>query len=322
MKKQYISDLAPGSPCDSLFVAKNKKLFDFRNKPGQFLSVVLRDRDGEVDAKAWDNGPALGKKFEDGDVIHAQGRVESFNKSMQVVLITLRRCKPEEYEIEDFLPRTPKDIDQLIATIHAAIDAMSNQHLRQLLNAFYRDEAFLEEFKRAPAAKTLHHAYIGGLAEHFCAVLIMAKALCENYPQIDADLLMTGVLLHDLGKLRELRQSTMVDYTDAGRLLGHIYIGAEMAEQKMAAIEGFPDDLRMRVVHMILSHHGTREFGAVALPATPEAVALHLVENADAQMHQVFRLTSAVKDPAQVWTEYDRLHQRHYFTGRGKLTLE
>ncbi len=323
MKKQFVSELEPGLSCDSVFVARDKQMRESRNKPGtQYLHVMLRDRDGEIMGRIWDNAVSLASRFEEGDLIAVEGEVVEYNKALQVNIATLKRVSPEQLDLADFVPCTPKEVDALIANIHATIDSLTSRPLRALLDAFYRNEAFLIRFRRAPAAKTLHHAYLGGLAEHFCAVLVLAEALCKVYPQLSRDLLVTGVLLHDIGKLHELRQGMTFDYTDNGRLLGHIFIGAQMVNDAMRELEDFPPELSLRVTHMILSHHGTREFGAVVLPATPEAIALHLIENADAQMQQVFRLIDLAKPHDAPWTEFNRLHQRYFATGRAPLVVE
>jgi 3'-5' exoribonuclease len=316
LKSQYVRDLTVGQMVDSAFLAKNKRMADFRNKPGQFLVVTLGDVSGVIDAKVWNNAHALAERFADGDIVHVKGKVEAYNGSLQLIVQTLRRCQEGEYDWAHFIRSTERDSDGLVEEVEHRIAQMNNPYLKQLLRSFFDDPIFAAEFFQAPAAKDMHHAYVGGLSEHVVNVLHIARAVTHIYPQIDADLLTTGIILHDIGKLRELSGGAVVGYTDEGKLIGHVTIGAMMVEEKMNAIPNFPADLRMRVTHMILSHHGVLEYGAPVLPKTLEAVALHYVENMDAQINHCLNLIEATKD--QTWTEFDRRFGRQFYAGRNR----
>jgi 3'-5' exoribonuclease len=317
-KSQYIRDFVNGQMVDSQFLAKSKRFADFRNKPGQYLNLVLSDSSGDVDAKIWDNAVPLSEKFAEGDVVHVKGRVGVYNNMLQLTVSTLRRCQPHEYDLTHFVRSTDRDADGLVEQIENRIEQMQNPFLKQLLKSFFDDPLFSASFFESPAAKDMHHAYVGGLVEHIVNALHVARVVTHLYPQIDADLLTTGIILHDIGKLRELSSGAVVNYTDEGKLLGHVVIGAMMVEEKMNAIPNFPTELRMRVSHMILSHHGVLEYGSPVVPKTLEAIALHHIENMDAQINHCLQATMAAGD--QTWSEYDKRWGRQFYAGRGETS--
>jgi len=318
-KKQFVSDLTAGDKVETIFLLTEKKLLDFKNKPGQFLSVTLADRTGSVEGKVWENAPDVFGRINEGDLLYVVGRLETFRDVPQLKIETLETADASQVDIEDFVPKTGKDIGQLKAAVLRCVQQFTNPYLKRLVASFFEDEAFLERFSTAPAAKALHHAYVGGLIEHVVEIIELCEPMLRLYPQIDRDLLMTGVLLHDIGKVRELSCGFRTDYTDEGRLIGHISIGYEMVHDKIRAIEGFPESLRLRVLHMMLSHHGTYEFGSPRRPKTIEAQALHLVENLDAQLKGFVQAIEAVKDPSRRWTDFDRRFERYLYTGHGDV---
>lgn len=315
-KSQFIRDFVNGQIVDSQFLAKSKRLAEFRHKPGQYLNLVLSDASGDIDAKVWDNAVPLAEKFDEGDIVHVKGRVTAYNNMLQINVTTLRRCQPHEYDLSHFVRSTDRDTDGLVEQIQSRIEQMQNPFLKQLLKSFFDDPQFSASFFASPAAKDMHHAYMGGLAEHVVNALHIARAVTHLYPQIDADLLTAGILLHDIGKLRELSGGAMVNYTDEGKLLGHVVIGAMMVEAKMNAIPDFPAELRMRVSHMILSHHGVLEYGSPVVPKTLEAIALHHIENMDAQINHCLQAMMAAGD--QTWSEYDKKWGRQFYVGRSE----
>lgn len=315
MANSQISAWTDGDEVDAHVVVKRKRLQPFRNKPGQYLSLTLSDASGQIEARVWEEGETVAASFEEGDVVSIRGKIERFQDQLQLKVSSIQRTPSEEVVSEQFLPPCRRETEPLEQALLAAIESVEDEHLRRLLEAFYGAPEFMERFRRAPAAVRLHHAYVGGLLEHTVEVISLLEVICEHYPDINRDLVMTGALLHDIGKLEELTATTMFDYTDAGRLLGHIAISDRLVCEAMDAIEGFPEHTRLMVRHIILSHHGSRELGSPEPPKTLEAMALHQVENADAQVNRVWQTITKHRDGKTQWTDWDRLMDRHFYLG-------
>jgi 3'-5' exoribonuclease len=310
-----ISAWGDGDQIEAHVVVKRKRLQPFRNKPGQYLSLTLSDASGQIEARVWEQGETVAAGFDEGDVVSVSGNVERFQDQLQLRVSAIERVAPEEVASEQFLPPCRRDIEPLEQVLVATIESIQDQYLRSLLDTFYGDPEFMERLRGAPAAVRLHHAYRGGLLEHIVEVVSLLEVICEHYPDINRDLVMTGALLHDLGKLEELTATTMFDYTDVGRLLGHIAISDRLVCEAMDAIEGFPEQTRLMVRHIILSHHGSREMGSPEPPKTLEAMALHQIENADAQVNRVWQTITKHRDGKAHWTDWDRLMERQFYLG-------
>ena len=315
MAKQFVNELQEGEQVDSVFVAKNKRLLEFKSKPGHYLSIMLSDRTGEVPARAWDNAEELAITFEEGDTVAVQGRAELYQGALQVIISQISQQSVSQLELGDFLAETPLDRDQLWSQLTEAIESVEDPHLRQLLSLFFDDPELAGKFRNAPAAKDMHHAYLGGLLEHTVGVISLCQRVAELWQQIDRDLLITGALLHDVGKLDELQYQQTIEYSDSGRLIGHILLGEQMVCQRMDQIEGFPEQLKLQLRHLIISHHGEPEFGAAIEPVTMEAFALHYADNLDAKLNHFQKMVGQRTDPSQVWTDYDRFLKRQLFSG-------
>lgn len=271
-----------------------------------FLSMTLGDRTGTIDAKMWDNVKAVQETFETGDFIEVRGKMQVYNRHHQVIVHKVT-VKPEsEVSLADFLPHTDRDVDQLYAHILSTLRGFSNPHLKRLMLGIFRDPEFEKRFKRAPAAKANHHAKLGGLVEHVASVLRLAKAVAANYAYIDFDLLACGTLLHDAGKIFEFRYHRSIDYSDEGRLLGHIPMGSEWLGTRCDEIEGFPPKLKVLLQHLVISHHGEKAFGSPQEPLFPEALALHLIDSLDAKL-EMMRAAIADLPPGTAWTPYQKL---------------
>jgi 3'-5' exoribonuclease len=210
--------------------------------------------------------------------------VKLYNGQKELALEAVIPSAEHDYELADFLPHTKYDVEELYSKLRAAVAQMTNPYLQRLLTSFIADPAIAPKLKRAPAAMTMHHAFIGGLLEHIVSLIGLARAISEHYRELDADLLLTGVVLHDIGKIEELRYERGIEYSTEGRLLGHIMIGAGMVHERIKAISGFPAPLAVLVEHLILSHHGTHEFGSPTLPQVREAVALNFIDDFDSKM--------------------------------------
>ena len=305
MKPHFVSQLTEGQVVSSHFLVREKEIRTSARTGSSWLQLDLADRTGAISGKMWDNFSALATAFERGDIVLIRGRVKVYNGQKELMLEQIVPAAERDYDLADFLPHTKHNIEEMYARLRAAISAMKNPWLKQLLASVAEDPAIVPRLKRAPAAMTMHHAYLGGLLEHIVSMIGLASAIAAHYPELDADLLLTGVVLHDIGKTDELCYEREIGYTDKGRLLGHITISAALAREKIKAIAGFPTPLAILVEHLILSHHGSLEFGSPSLPQTREAVALHFMDDMDSKMASMrASLELAPGAPeADVWTE-------------------
>ncbi|MGH9736593.1 MAG: 3'-5' exoribonuclease YhaM family protein [Candidatus Acidiferrales bacterium] len=284
MKSPAVSDLRDGQAVETLFLVCEKEVRTAARGNTTWLQLELGDRTGSISGKMWDNFESLLPSFDEGDVVRIRARVKLYNGRLELSVEQITPVPETGYDLSDFLPHTKYDVETLYAGLLSAVASVKNQWLRQLLTSVVEDPAIVPRLKRAPAAMTMHHAFIGGLLEHVVSLIGLSTAISAHYPEIDSDLLLTGVVLHDIGKLDELRYAREIDYTTEGRLLGHIMLGTGMVRDKIKAIPGFPPALAVMIEHLILSHHGTHEFGSPSLPQTREAVALHYLDDLDSKM--------------------------------------
>ena len=287
MKDIYIDDLMgfdEGKGFDSFFLVLAKQQRTTKqNKP--YLSLTLGDKKGQIEGRVWELGdPRISRDFERGDMVKVRGSVSRYDDRAQVKVDQLRKALDGEADKMDMLPATTCDVAALWASLQAVVASITNPDLKRLLEALLDDPALALAYRQAPAARQLHHAWLGGLLEHVVSLLGLADRVASHYPMLNRDLLVTGVILHDIGKIRELSWDTGFDYTVEGVLLGHIQMGVDLAEKTIAGLPGFPDRLRTLVLHMILSHHGKLEFGSPKLPMIPEALVLNFVDDLDAKM--------------------------------------
>jgi 3'-5' exoribonuclease len=302
MKTPYVADLQEGQLFTTLFLVREKEIRTSMRTGSSWLQLELADRTGTISGKMWDQFAAVEKTFERDDVIQVRARVKLYNGQKELTLEQIVPAAERDYELGDFLPHTKYDVEKLYSELHAAIAAMKNPHLKRLLLSVVDNPVIAPQLKRAPAAMTMHHAYLGGLLEHMLSLIGLGRALAVHYPELDADLLLAGIVLHDIGKIDELRYARGISYSTEGRLLGHIMIGASIVQEKIRAIPDFPPPLAVLVEHLILSHHGTREFGSPALPQTREAVALHFLDDMDSKM-AAMRTTLDSPAGEDEWTE-------------------
>ncbi len=315
MAKVYVRDLEPHKPIEGPFLARSKSLVPFRNKPGHYLAIALADKTGEIQAKAWDNAEQLAERFEAGDVILIRGRVDEYQGTPQIIIDRLRKCREEDIDPEDYIAATTRDTAEFVGEIQRTIRETQDPHLRQLLESFFNDEAFVAMFTKAPGAKRLHHAYLGGLLEHVVEVTQVCERVCDVHPQLNRDLLLSAALLHDIGKMTELQYEMDIDYTDEGRLIGHVVIGDQLVHQAIDAVDGFPPQLGMLLRHIILSHHGQREWGAPIVPMTAEAIALHHADIMDAKVRQFSDVAEQAAADGRTWSDWQPLLERYIYAG-------
>ncbi len=290
MKDIYIDDLMhfdEGKIFDSFFLVLAKQQRTTKqNKP--YLNLTLGDKKGQIEGRVWDLGdPRIAKEFERGDIVKVRGCVSRFDDRCQVKVDQLRKALAGEADTMDMLPATTRDVGELWKQLEAAVESITQPDLKRLLNALLGDAGLAKAYSEAPAARQLHHAWLGGLLEHVVSLLGLADRVAAHYPLLDRDLLVTGVILHDIGKVRELAWETGFEYTVEGILLGHIQMGVDLVEKTISGLPGFPDRLRTLVLHMILSHHGKLEFGSPKLPMIPEALVLNFVDDLDAKMQAI-----------------------------------
>jgi 3'-5' exoribonuclease len=290
MKEIYISDLATyeeGKNFDGYFLVLAKQQRTTKtNKP--YLNLIVGDKTGQLEARIWDPGDSrIASDFEKGAIVKVRATCSRFEERLQMKIDQLRIAQPGEVEKSDLLPATGYDVNDLWRQLGNFVEGMSNPDLKALLKTIISDPAIAEAYREAPAARQLHHAWLGGLLEHVVSLLRLADRVAAHYQLLDRDLLLTGVILHDIGKIRELSWGIGFDYTVEGILLGHIQMGVDLVEKAIAGLPQFPDRLRTLVLHLILSHHGKLEFGSPKLPMIPEALVLNFVDDLDAKMQAV-----------------------------------
>jgi 3'-5' exoribonuclease len=287
MKDIFIADLASMEETrvfDSFFLVLSRQLRTTQsNKP--YLSLIFCDKTGQIEGRAWEpDDPRVAKDCERGDIVKVRACITRFNDRLQMKVEQLRKAHPNEADKADLMPATNYDVEALWRQLLSYVESFTDPHLKLLLSTLLADPQIAAAYREAPAAKQLHHAWLGGLLEHVVSLLTLADRVVPHYPILHRDLLLTGIILHDIGKLRELSWDIGFDYTVEGVLLGHIQIGAALTERTIDSLPGFPPRLKILVLHMILSHHGKLEFGSPKLPMIPESLVLNFLDDLDAKM--------------------------------------
>ena len=303
----YIQEWREGIRVAGIYLCKSKTSAVTKNGKA-YENVTLMDRTGTVDGKIWDPDDAGIDDFEALDYVDIVGDISRFNGALQISLKRVRRAGEGEYDSADYLPTTDYDTEKMFQTLLDFMDKVQNPYLSALLKKFFvEDEALVRRFKTASAAKTLHHAFVGGLLQHTLYVTNLCFFMTKYYPVLNRDLLLTAAICHDIGKTTEISPFPQNDYTDDGQLLGHIMIGAEMIHDAASQIEGFPAELETDLKHCILAHHGEFEYGSPKKPALAEALALNLADNADARLEMITEFFKAnAQKPAGEWLGFNR----------------
>lgn len=315
-QKRFVQELKENEALISPFLVKAKSLGSTRSG-APFLSLRLGDRTGEMEGRVWERAAEMDSAFAVNDVVRVRGRVERYRDQLQLNITEIERLPREQVDPATFLPRSTADPEGLWQELKELAATVQNPHLMRLLQHFLTDRAFAREIREAPAAKSMHHAYLGGLLEHTVSVTRLLERVCDHYPALDRDLLIAAGILHDVGKMEELSADVSIEYTDTGRLLGHVVLGAQRVAQKISQIRGFPAELALLLQHLIISHHGEYEFGAPRRPKTPEAFALHCADDLDAKMNHLFRLLEAERASPSRWTTFQRAYDRFIYKGDG-----
>ena len=302
---------------DDVFVLLNKALFQ-KKDGNNFLNVTLSDKTGNLKGVMWDQvDQVLATGLSSGDFVQIMGNVNEYRGDRQLVIKKMTACPPDSIDSSDFLPKTHHNIESMFNRLVELTAAMQTEHLKELFSQFWNDEGFVHKFKTAPAAKKMHHAYIGGLLEHTLSMAILVERIAGHYGGIDMDLLLSGVILHDIGKIKEFEYDHRIDYSDAGRLLSHIVIGLQMLESKIENVINFPEEQALLLKHLIVSHHGAREFGSPEIPKTVEAFLLNYIDEIDSKVNGIRDFISS-EDPNESWTSYHKMLGRHFYTGKNK----
>ncbi len=312
MKKTFAKDIQERDWVETPFLVREKITAMAKNgKP--YLTLKLMDRSGEVEGRVWDRVEEFSAGFEKDDFVLVKGKASVYLGKMQLVVQELVRVSDEKVDIGDYLPVAERKPEEMVADLRSRVDSLRDPYLKGLMKAFVEDGEFLADYQTAPAAKTMHHVYLGGLLEHSLAVADLAEDICRRYPGLNRDLLVTGALLHDVGKVAELSYERAFDYTDEGKLLGHIVMGVELVEEKIRQVPGFPPLTRTLLKHLLLSHHGQYEFGSPKRPKTLEAVILNFLDDLDSKINGVRRHLDREVGREGSWTSYHRLYDRYFF---------
>jgi 3'-5' exoribonuclease len=324
MKDFFVADAAKfdGAVVTTYFAVSSMSLREKKGAGGQYLAVTLTDKTGSIEARMWEEIASAAASCAEGCFVKVQGQIAKYQGKFQITLTKMRLAAASEVEPADFVPATRFDIAEMWAELRGYVDSFANPDLKRLVFAFLDDEEIGAAYRTAPAAKVLHHAWIGGLLEHVLTLVRVCRAVVPFYPEVDPDLLVTGAVLHDIGKVRELSWGTTFAYTLEGQMIGHISIAQGMLREKVKSLPDFPDKLRVLVEHMVLSHHGRYEFGSPKLPMTPEAVLLSALDDIEAKMqamrNEFGRDASAGKSGAEM-TEWVRSMERPLLNSKAYL---
>jgi 3'-5' exoribonuclease len=319
MTRRCINQLTDGESVEEIYLLSDKQLRANRNA-SLYLLTNLRDRTGMINGLMWNMTETSVAHFNPGDFVKVRGKVQLFQGGLQMILTHIQPVSPEGIDATEFRATTGKNIEQMLARLNEILLAIDEPHLHRLMECFLADQELMRDFSMAPAGIKAHHAYHGGLLEHVLNILETADRIADLYPKVNFKLLKVGIFLHDLGKIREMSYATAFAYTDEGQLLGHLTIAIELLDAKIAEVvsatgEPFPKETILRLKHMILSHHGAYEFGSPKLPMTPEAIALHHLDNLDAKVHEFARSIQEDPNAGSSWTPFSPRLDRKLYKG-------
>jgi 3'-5' exoribonuclease len=311
MEKQVVQKLQDKDAVDALFLVKEKHMGVGKNgRP--FMSLQVGDSTGTMDARLWDRVDELSREFEVGDVIHIKGQVQLFQNRKQLVIHRLDRVDQSTINFEDFIPQASRNAEDMMAELIQIVRSMKNDHLRQLILDTLDDKEIRPRVLRAPAAKSIHHAWIGGLLEHILSICKIMEFMASHYKMLNRDLLIFGAIFHDIGKIWELSYDNGIAYTDRGRLIGHMQIACELIDKKSSRILGFSEELRDICKHIILSHHGKLEYGSPKRPKFLEAMVIAMVDDFDSKVATLNTILNNERGSGEKWSRYNELFDRYF----------
>ncbi|HPR41604.1 MAG TPA: HD domain-containing protein [Candidatus Methanofastidiosa archaeon] len=314
--KLFVSDLEEGMAIDTCFVVTEKDLLEFKSKPGKYLQVKLKDKTGEIWGKCWEEAQSVAGMFDIGDVVRLRGNVVFYNGHLQVLFERRGVELLEEYDTSHFIATSESDVDDMYSQMRSLINNFANADLKALLSSFFNDTAFEHEFKTAPCAKSHHHNYIGGLIDHTYSVLVICRTMARLYPSVDRELLLAGALLHDVGKMDCYSVDCLINVTPEGGLYDHVVIGYYTVRKRMEAMDNFPKEVSRRLLHMLLSHHGKKEWGSPVVPLIDEACILYHADLMDSQTSEFIKLRKEMGESSNdIWSGYSRKMERFFYLG-------
>ncbi|MEA3544828.1 MAG: HD domain-containing protein [Thermodesulfobacteriota bacterium] len=317
LKTIYVNQIKERERVESIFLVRDKITAMAKNgKP--YMTLKIMDRTGEVEGRIWDNIDHFSSIFEKNDFILVNAKASVYMGKMQLIVQDLRKIEENLVDLGDFLPVSQRSTAEMRHELDTLLESLTNPHIGALLRSFFDDQEFFALYSKAPAAKAMHHVYLGGLLEHSLAVAALASDVAARYQQVNRDLLICGALLHDIGKVRELSYQRSFDYTDEGKLLGHIVIGVQMVEDRIRQLTDFPAELSLLIKHLLLSHHGQYDFGSPKRPKFLEAVILNFVDDLDSKINGVQTHIDKEPDREGNWTSYHRLYDRYFYKGAGQ----
>src|SRR3989338_5149329 len=315
MKKIFLKNLKEKDKFEDIFLVTKKEMGI--SKPGKpYLNIKFMDRTGDMDARIWDDAEELSKKFERNDFVKVKGSAIAYQARLQLNISYIAKADEDTVAVRDFLPASGREPDEMISELKAIVAGVKDNPIKKLLTTFLEDEEIINLLKLAPAAKSMHHAYLGGLLEHILSLCRLVDGVTKHYQNINKDLLLAGAVLHDIGKIRELTFERACDYSDEGRLLGHITIGIGMIDKKLEGISDFPEETALLLKHMLLSHHGYLEFGSPKRPKTIEAIILYYLDDMDSKIQSMQALIEKEKEMPSNWTSYHKLYERYIYKGK------
>jgi len=312
MKNTFVRDFKVGNRVQDFFVLRKKELKEYDGQ--KFLKLELGDKSGRVDAVMWDEAEKFYRQAEVGNIIKITGSITTYRDSLQVKLEAFRKAEGK-IELKDFLPTTEQDIDELFSRFKQMAASVENRHLKALLENLVEDSALMERFRQAPGGKLWHHSYLGGLLEHTLMVAQICEKAANSYELVDRDLLITGALIHDIGKINQYSTSGFIDYSDEGRLVGHIVSGYETIAKRIEKIRGFPEKLSLKLKHLVLSHQGQLEMASPVVPQTLEAIILHYADEMDAKAGAFTHIIKREKAKDKKWSDWVPLIKRFIYLG-------
>lgn len=310
MRRTYLKDAQPGDIVEDVFVFANKQLAASSNGK-LYIKAFVSDKTQQVTARMWNATRELFNALPDSGFVKVRCRIENYQNNLQAIIEAVWPAKEGTYDLGDLMPMTTRDVPEMFEKLQGLVLSVRNRHLKALMEAYFADAKLMDDFKKAPAAQSFHHAFLGGLLEHTLNAVELANAVCPFYPGLNRDIVVAGIFLHDLAKTWELHYETAFGYTDGGQLVGHVVKGAMWIDAKAEAAsislgEEIPQNLIDVLQHIILSHHGLPEHGAARVPSTPEAIMVHTLENLDAKMMMSLSATrgDGVGNAEGNWTEY------------------
>ncbi len=321
MSHKFINEIQPGQRIDDVFMVKSPVLRS-TSRGDLYIAMFLLDKTGQVNSRMWQAKEEVYNSLPKPGFVRVVGKSELYQNNLQIIVNQIAVVDPDDVDLEDFLPRTEKDTDQMFSEIKEMVSNIENDQIKAIVDSFLADNDLMEKFCKAPAAIKMHHNYLGGLLEHVHSMLKVANSIFRYYPKVNKDLVLAGIFLHDMGKTEELSYDLAFSYTDSGQLLGHIsktllMVNRKADELKVAGVN-IDKKLMDALGHIILSHHGEYEFGSPKLPATPEAFMVSYIDNLDAKLNQVTDLIE--NEPGdENWTRWQHSLQTKIFKGNVDL---